>query len=505
MRDHVLLYLNGRPVRVAGDDVFLTLSDYLRRRQGLVGTKVVCAEGDCGSCSVLVGRVTDGRLRYASLCSCIQLVFQLDGAHVVSVEGLKDGGQLNPIQEAMVACQGSQCGFCTPGFVVALYDLMHEGRPCDANAVTRGLVGNLCRCTGYSSIVRAALETDRTTLKSLDQLYPPDAIASQLQAAEREPVRIESGARRFFKPTSIEDAVRFKSENPGCLIVSGATDLGVQYNKGVRELTVVMSTSGLTALRGIRVDASSMHVGATATLTELERVSAERLPELSQFLAWFGSPLIKNSGTLAGNLVNASPIGDTLPALMVLNADVELAGTAGRRRINMNDFYTGYRKTVLAPDELVVAVHIPLPRPGELFKLYKVSRRKDLDISTFGAAVWMRAAGGTIEDVRIAYGGVGPVVLRLPKTESHLRGGPATLDRFEAAGQIALDEITPITDVRGADTYRRQLAANVLQRFWHETLGDAASDTNGDSNGHPAPPAPLHRAGVSTALHPRKD
>src|SRR3954465_6793749 len=161
MRDYVLLYLNGRPVRVAGEDVFLTLSDCLRRRQGLVGTKVVCAEGDCGSCGVLVGRVVEGRMKYGSLCSCIQLVFQLDGAHVGSGEGLKDGGELNPIQRSMVECQGSQCGFCTPGFVVSLYDLMQEGKPCDAQAVTRGLVGNLCRCTGYSSIVRAALETDR--------------------------------------------------------------------------------------------------------------------------------------------------------------------------------------------------------------------------------------------------------------------------------------------------------------------------------------------------------
>src|SRR4051812_17804670 len=173
MRDHVLLYLNGRPVRVEGDDVFLRLSDFLRRRRNLPGTKVVCAEGDCGSCAVLVGRVETGRLRYSAVTSCIQLVFQLDAAHVVTVEGLRDGADLNPIQGAMVACHGAQCGYCTPGFIVALYDLMHDGRPVDAGAVRRGLVGNLCRCTGYDSIIRSALTADRAALKPIDALYPP--------------------------------------------------------------------------------------------------------------------------------------------------------------------------------------------------------------------------------------------------------------------------------------------------------------------------------------------
>ncbi len=252
MRDHLYFYVNGRPVDVAGDDAFLTLSDFLRRRGGLIGTKVVCAEGDCGSCSVLVGRPAGGGMRYAAVASCIQLLFQLDGAHIVTIEGLRDGQALNPIQQAMVTCHGTQCGFCTPGFVVALYDLMHDGRPIDADAVRRGLVGNLCRFTGYNSIVSAAMETDRANLKPLDALYPPAVIAATLTRAGEAvlPSRCPAAAR--FKPTDLAAAVRFRGENPGCRR-RRRHGPGVVYNKRMRSIDVAMSTgAGGTARRDVR-------------------------------------------------------------------------------------------------------------------------------------------------------------------------------------------------------------------------------------------------------------
>ncbi len=470
MRDYLLLYLNGRPVRVAGGDAFITLAEFLRRRRQLTGTKVVCAEGDCGACAVLVGRISaDGScIRYASVNACIQLMFQLDATHVITVEGLKYGQSLNPIQKSMVKCQGTQCGFCTPGFVVSLCDLMQDNHEPDAHAVRRALVGNLCRCTGYDSIVRAALQTDRSSLKSVDELYPPGEILAALAGATAEEVGIETADARFFKPTSVPSAVRFRKEHASCLIVSGATDLGVQRNKGTRQIRVAMSTAGLRDLQEIAVTPQNLCIGAGATLTELERVTAEHLPELSQFLAYFGSPLIKNAATLAGNLVNASPIGDTIPALFVLGGEVELAGTDATRWVKIDDFYTGYRKTVLASDEIVTRVRLPLPAEGEVFKLYKVSKRKDLDISSFGAAVWMRPSGPMIEEIRIAYGGVGPTVVRLPQTEAFLSGKPASRQLFEQAGDVARGEISPISDVRGAEDYRRILGKNILIKFWQE-------------------------------------
>lgn len=484
MRDHLLFYLNGQPVRVTGDDAFLTLAEFLRRRRGLTGTKVVCAEGDCGSCAVLVGRVDQtGIFRYAAVTSCIQFLFQLDAAHVVTVEGLRDDRELNPIQRSMVDCHGTQCGFCTPGFVVALYELMHEGRPLDDNGVRRGLVGNLCRCTGYDSIVRAALATDRDGLKSLESLFPSGPIAAALAAADQE-VRIESPAKRFYKPTSIERAVCFHAENPDGIVVAGATDMGVVYNKRLRSVDVALSLAGLAELQGIRVDAGAIYAGSCATLTALEQTAITHFPEFGRFLARFGSPLIKNAGTLGGNLVTASPIGDTIPALMVLDAQIDLAGVVQTRRVPISRFYAGYRQTVLSADELVTGIHIPLPGPNGAFRLYKVSRRKDLDISSFSAAVWTRCEDGVVSDVRIAFGGVGPMVLRPSRTEAALRGHAPSFERFEQAAALAYHEVTPITDVRGSEQYRRTLAANILLKFWHDTF---AGQDGGGNNGHPPP------------------
>jgi xanthine dehydrogenase small subunit len=500
VRDHILLYLNGQPVRVHGDDVFLSLSDFLRRRRGLTGTKVVCAEGDCGSCAALVGRVDESgtSIRYSAVTSCIQLVFQLDACHVVTVEGLRDGAGLNPIQQAMVSCQGTQCGFCTPGFVASLYDLMGRGEAVDSEQVRRGLVGNLCRCTGYDSILRAASAVDTTTVKSLDALYPPGPIVAALATAAREEVRVETTSRKFFKPTSVEGAARFRGKNPGCIVIAGATDMGVVYNKRARAIDVALSTAGLAELRGIRVEDGAMYVGAGASLTALEQASLEHLPEFGRFLAWFGSPLIKNAGTLGGNLVTGSPIGDTIPPLMALGAEIDLAGMSGTRHVPIHSFYTGYRQTVLAPEELVSGVRIPLLREGETLKLYKVSRRKDLDISSFGAAIWLRQTNGTVDDIRIVYGGVGPMVMRMTRAEDVIRGHAPTLECFQQAARLAREQVTPITDVRGSEQYRRTLAENVLLKFWHEAMADGGG-SNGNGNLHPGtPPARLDVARVTS-------
>jgi xanthine dehydrogenase small subunit len=470
MRDYLLVYMNGRALRVSGEDAFLTLAEFLRRKRNLTGTKVVCAEGDCGACAVLVGRIALGdseKIQYASLNSCIQMMFQLDGAHVVTVEGLKYGQELNPIQQAMVQCHGTQCGFCTPGFVVSLCDLM-QGETVTAHDVRRGLVGNLCRCTGYDSIVRAGMAVDRSVVKSLDELHPPGGMLAEMSAATREEVLIAGDGKTFFKPVSVEGALRFRRENPNCLIVAGATDLGVQRNKGTRKLEVVMSLGGVGELRGIEVTAGALTIGGSATLTELERVSAKHLPELGRSLVYFGSPLIKNAGTLAGNLVNASPISDTIPAFYVLEGEVEIAGESGRRWVKIEDFYLGYRKTILKGEELVTRLRLPIPREGEIFKIYKVSKRKDLDISSFDAAIWMRLGAGRVEQIRIAYGGVGPMVMRMSGAEAFLSGKIGSRELFAEAGNIAAGEVSPISDVRGAEAYRRVLARNILVKLWQD-------------------------------------
>jgi xanthine dehydrogenase small subunit len=473
VRDYLVIYVNGRRYEVRGSPAFQSLSSFLRYELGLTGTKIVCAEGDCGSCAVLLGRAGEAGMVYRPITSCIQFLYQLDAAHIVTIEGLLYDGQLNPVQEAFVRCQGAQCGFCTPGFIVSLCGMREANEPLTDQTMRAGLSGNLCRCTGYESILQSGLEASAETMKRIDDLYPPMEMLATLRTLARESVRIVSAStgREFFKPTTPPAAAAYKAANPNCTIIAGGTDIGVQINKGLRDPAVVMSLAGLSELNGILVDNSVILAGALATLSDLERKAEEVSPEFAKMLWRHGSPLIRNAGTLAGNIANASPIGDSMPALFVLNALIELTGRSGTRQVNINDFYTGYRQTVMAADELITLVIIALPRPGDDFRLYKISKRHDLDISTFTAAFWMRREDNVIADLRIAYGGVGPVIYRLRKTEAALIGKPFTETEIEAATEIARSEITPISDVRGDAEYRFLLAENILRKFYFDITG----------------------------------
>jgi xanthine dehydrogenase small subunit len=476
MRDTLIIFINGQRHDIGGARAFQTLSNFLRYDLGLIGTKVVCSEGDCGSCTVLIGRAEGESIRYRPVTSCIQFLYQLDGAHIVTIEGLKYDGKLNPIQDSMVKCHGAQCGFCTPGFVVAMCGLFNERKHQDERALRAGLVGNLCRCTGYESILRAGLEVPRHELRTFDDLYPTAELLPDMKRATAESVRVDAGQKTFFKPTTVAEAIQFKSANPAAIPVAGATDVGVQVNKGMRDPNIVLALGSIAELRTISIDNAVLSIGATATLAELERRTEELCPEFAKMLWRHGSPLIRNAGTLAGNIANGSPIGDTMPALFVLNAEVELTGTGGARRVNMNEFYTGYRKSVMTPDEIITRVFMPLPQGSEQFRIYKLSKRHDLDISTFTAAFWMRLEANVIADIRIAYGGVGPIIYRLAKTEQALKGKPFAASEIESAAEIALSEITPISDVRGSREYRLQLAANILKKFHADLIGEQIYD-----------------------------
>jgi xanthine dehydrogenase small subunit len=493
MRNHLHLYINGQPHTIHGQDAFLPLSTYLREKLGLTGTKVVCAEGDCGSCSILLGRPNESTISYQPVCSCIQYMLQLDATHILTVEGLAQNGALNPLQDKMVQLHGAQCGYCTPGFIVAMADLLDKNKKPTEHDLRRGLVGNLCRCTGYESILKAGLTVDTTRLQPLEQLYDTKAIATDLAAREKEPVEIRTETRAFAKPTTLEHALQFRTQNPTCIILSGGTDIGVQLNKSLRDLTTVLSTSALHDLESITIQDNAIHAGARASLSDLERITLTHLHEFAKMLAFFGSPLIKNAATLGGNIANGSPIGDTMPALFVLSATIELTGKTGPRTVNINDFYTAYRKNVMQPDELITKITIPLPAPSDLFKIYKISKRKDLDISTFMAAIHLRPhiAPGlpgvtarssedapTIAAIRIACGGVAPTIVRLPKTEAFLTNKPMTEETFTAAGKLARSEVRPISDVRGDADYRLQLVENIFSKFFYDIAPQSLA-TNG--------------------------
>lgn len=487
MRDHLVLHINGARHSVGGSDAFLSLSDYLRNRLGLIGTKIVCSEGDCGACTTLIGRPNASRdaFMYRPVDSCIQFMFQLDGVHVVTVEGLRPDGQLNPVQQAMIDCHGSQCGFCTPGFVMAMTGLLENGnggKKAESNGAAdhadvdwrRGLTGNLCRCTGYTPILDAAMQACEADHQRLNELYPSAPIVADLTPHAADALELTSGPtpasplQRAACPTTLNDALAFLAANPDARIVAGATDIGVRANKSGSLPPVILDLNRVAELEFVRSENNALIAGARASWTSLLAACETTLPEFARILTIFGAPQIRHVGTLGGNIANASPIADSLPCLYVLGATLVLASAAGRREVDINDFYLGYKQLDMKPGELIAEIRIPLPAADELFRLYKVSRRRDLDISTFTAAIRMRVVDDAIASAKIAFGGVGPIVLRAPKTELFLVGQPLNEETICGAGDLASAEITPISDVRGTVDYRRQLARNVLQKFYYQ-------------------------------------
>ncbi len=475
MLDHVLVYVNGRRHEIRGQDAFLSLSDFLRRTQGLVGTKIVCSEGDCGACTVLIGRpaADGGRLIYRPIDSCIQFMFQLDSTHIVTVEGL--GGEASPsaVQEAMIECHGSQCGFCTPGFVVAMTGLLEDRDSLDETVMRCGLTGNLCRCTGYTPILDAGSKVNIQKHERMAKKYPADAMISEFGQRRRESIEVQAEWDSWLhvcaSPADLDDALAFLAEHPDATIVAGATDLGVRFNKSMTVPATILDLNRVEELDGVAIENGELVLGSRASWTAIEQVCEMRVPEFHKIVRVFGAPQIRHVGTIGGNIANASPIADSLPFLYVMDAVLELRSVGGSREVNINEFYRGYKKLDMRPGELITRVRVPLPTDGELLRLYRVSRRRDLDISSFAAAIRMRLDGETIAEAAMAFGAVGPTVIRARRTEEFLRGRTLDEETMQQAGKVAVAEITPISDVRGAADYRYQLTRNIFLKFYYET------------------------------------
>ena len=467
MRQTLQLFINGERHELSGREAFAPLADYLRYQRGLTGTKVVCAEGDCGACTVLVARMEGNALgRYQAINACIAFLWQLDRTHVITVEGLKRGGAFHPVQESMVAAHGAQCGYCTPGFICAMAgmaeDARRDGFKLEEKRVRNYLTGNLCRCTGYEAILEAGQKTPLSEVPDLASLYDDHRIAQELGAPSA--LEISHQGVEIQLPVRLDDA---RGLAAGRKLVSGATDLGVLYNKGKWQPQKLMSLMHIPELAQIREEADALVVGARASLSALESATVKLFPELSRMLHIFASPQIKNSGTLVGNLVNASPIADTIPFLMVAEAEVVLLGAAGERKVNVNDFFLpGYRKMDLRADELVT--HVRIPKTRHHYRLYKVSRRKDLDISAVTLAIRYELDGHAFKSVSLAFGGVGPKVLRMPLLEQQALGQLVSPALMRQLGNELDKLITPVSDVRGSDAYRRLLCKNLLMKFGDE-------------------------------------
>jgi xanthine dehydrogenase small subunit len=475
MLDHLLIWINGRRHEVRGPDAFLSLTDFLRRKHSLCGTKIVCSEGDCGACTVLIGRPAEegNQLAYRPVDSCIQFLFQLDGAHVVTVEGLGSEQEPSPVQQAMIEHHGSQCGFCTPGFVVTMTGLLEERERLDDSSMRCGLTGNLCRCTGYTPILDAGRHVDVSQHHRMEERYPSQFMLSELAARREQNIDLtaewDDVEHRFAAPHNLDEALQFLSKHPDAMIVAGATDVGVRINKSLTLPKTILDLNRVAELTNVAVENGELVLGARASWTAIENVCRELVPEFYRIVSLFGAPQIRHVGTIGGNIANASPIADSLPFLFVMDAVLKLMSAGGTRSVPITSFYQGYKKFDLRPGELISRVRIPLPAHDDLLKLYKVSRRRDLDIATFTAGIRLRLDGETISEAAVAFGAVGPTVIRARHTEEFLRGRAFDEETMRRAGEVAITEITPISDVRGAADYRCQLTRNILLKFYHDS------------------------------------
>ncbi|MCP4297490.1 MAG: FAD-binding protein [Proteobacteria bacterium] len=472
MRDFIIFYINGEKFQIRGPEVFQPLSKFLREGLHLTGTKVVCAEGDCGACTVLIGRETKERLEYKPVNACIQYLFQIDGCHILTIEGFQQEQNLHPLQTSFVENNGSQCGYCTPGIISTLVAGLAEEDTPDRQQIKALLTGNLCRCTGYDAVIESAIQAGNETRITPDKLYDEKLIVNEFNRCEKD-VHIQcqtgsGGLKTLLIPQSLKQALELHKQHPEAMIISGGTDLGVLLNHKKIEPTIVISISNLPELASLRNEGGKIVVGAGVTWDQLEKKVEESVPEFVAMLELFASPQIKNTGTIGGNIINASPVGDSIPFLYVLDAELELQNTEGSRWVKINQFYLGYKKLDLKRDELLVNIRFNLPQNDEHLRLYKVSRRKHMDISTFSAAFFLKYSKDEVVQSRIALGGVGPVVIRAEKAEDYLQNQAFEFGNLHEAGKIARDNIQPLSDVRGSEHYRKQLTENIFKKFYYD-------------------------------------
>ncbi|MBL8786619.1 MAG: xanthine dehydrogenase molybdopterin binding subunit [Deltaproteobacteria bacterium] len=479
--------LNGKSVRVAGESTNTSLLTYLRAN-GHTGSKEGCAEGDCGACTVaIVERDAGGAPTYRAINSCIALLPMVAGREVVTVEGVGTREALHPVQSAMVKHYGSQCGYCTPGFVCAMFEGYYR-KDLDAPwQVNDQLNGNLCRCTGYRPIRDAFVEA-----RGAKATCGADAFAERLAGdvpalegldytAPAAPGATGATGGTFHRPTTLAELLALRQAMPGAELICGATEIGVYINKQGRRYAALIATDGVPELMRITRTETALVVGGSASLTALEESLAGEFPSIQKMLLVFASRPIRNRASLAGNLVTASPIGDMAPVLMSLDASVRLVSAQGERVVALADFFTAYRKTVLAPDEVLLEVILPRPRPVEgqrRVDSYKVSKRRELDISIVAAGFAVEVdAAGVVTHARLAYGGVAATPVRAKKTEAFLVGKAWDAATVEAAKAVLADEFAPIEDVRSGVAYRRGLIVSLFDKFW---LGEVSAAQDGE-------------------------
>ena len=448
-----------------------TLLDVLREDLRCTAVKEGCASGDCGACTVAVAEAEEGgRLHWRAINSCIRLAHSVEGMAVFTAEDIAgEGGRLHPAQRAMLECHGSQCGFCTPGFVMSLFALhrQRDGAAVSRDEALHALSGNLCRCTGYRPILDAAQTMHHWPDVPLDE----SGLLQQLKllAQDGRATAADSASNFYATPTTLAELLRLRAAHPQALIAAGTTDVGLWVTKQHRRFGQIIDVTRVTELRRIERGAHSLSIGAAASLTEAFDALAESRPQLKPFFDRFAGLPVRESGTLGGNVANGSPIGDSMPLLIALGATLVLASTRGERTLPIEDFYLAYRKTALAPDEVLARIEVPQPTPHEWLRADKISKRFEDDISAVCLAVALQVEDDMIHSARIGAGGVAAVPARAIQTEAALAGQQCAEAIFDAAASVLEAEFKPLSDMRASSAYRRAVLGNLLRRGWQQS------------------------------------
>jgi xanthine dehydrogenase small subunit len=472
MRRVVRFLLGHEPVALETVDPTLTVLEWLRRRAFRRGTKEGCAEGDCGACSVIVAEPENGRLRYRAVNACIRFMATLDGCQLLTVEDLKaPDGTLHPVQQAMVEHHGSQCGFCTPGFVMTLAALHHEepGTPTRAR-IDDALAGNLCRCTGYGPIIAAARTMHATPGATAHLRDCEPAVLAQLQAwRDGATITVGEAGRSFLSPGSLDDLLRLAAEHPEGTILAGATDVGLWVTKQHRVLDPLIWLGRVPELQRIEETPDAIRIGAGVTYASAFARIAALWPTVGELNRRLGAEQIRHAGTIGGNIANGSPIGDSPPWLIAAGATLHLAHQDGRRNLPLEDYFLAYGKQDRRPGEIVEAVTVPKPGPTSEIHCYKISKRFDQDISAVAAGIRLDREGDRISAARIAFGGMAATPKRAAAAEAALTGEIFAEAAFRRAMAALAEDYQPIGDMRASATYRLKVAQNLLLKAYVES------------------------------------
>jgi xanthine dehydrogenase small subunit len=471
MHNTVRFILAGKVEEVQNCDPTRTVLEFLREDKGLTGTKEGCAEGDCGACTVVIGELRDDGIRYQAVNACIQFLATLDGKQLLTVEDLdQTGSELHSTQQAMVDQHGSQCGFCTPGFVMSLFAMYHDETERDVKRadIDSGLAGNLCRCTGYAPIVRAAEQALKAGRADHFTEHKARYIELLKSIQPASTLKISSENRRYYAPRSINELCDLLQNHPQAVLVAGATDVGLWVSKQLRQLDAVIYLGAVEELKQIGYEGSDLLIGATVTYTDAKAAIGDRYPAFDALIERIGATQVRNAGTIGGNIANGSPIGDMPPGLIAIGARLALRSSQGQRIIDLEDYFISYGKQDLQAGECVEQIILPAQPENQLFSIYKISKRFEQDISAVCGAFALQIVNGTITNARVCFGGMAEIPKRAANCEQVLNGKPWNQETINQAMRAMLGDYTPLTDMRATASYRMRVAQNLLQRFFLE-------------------------------------